>query len=71
MGNNKPLLWTAILAAAGTGSAMAQITGTPKAGDYYFKNVESGKFLGAGNAWGTQASLTDHGIVILNSAKPL
>ena len=43
MGNNKPLLWTAILAAAGTGSAMAQITGTPKAGEYYFKNVESGK----------------------------
>ena len=64
MGNNKPLLWTAILTAAGTGSAMAQITGTPTAGDFYFKNVESGKFLGAGNAWGTQASLTDHGIVI-------
>lgn len=64
MGNNKPLLWTAILTAAGTGSAMAQITGTPKAGEYYFKNVESGKFLGAANNWGTQASLTDHGIVI-------
>ena len=49
MGNNKPLLWTAILAAAGTGSAMAQITGTPKAGEYYFKDVATGKFLGAGN----------------------
>lgn len=57
MGNNKPLLWTAILAAAGTGSAMAQITGTPKAGDYYFKDVATGKFLGAGNKYGTQASL--------------
>lgn len=64
MGNNKPLLWTAILTAAGTGSAMAQITGTPTGGDYYFKNVESGKFLGAANNWGTQASLTDHGHLI-------
>lgn len=63
MGNNKPLLWTAILAAAGTGSAMAQITGTPTAGDFYFKNVESGKFLGGANSWGTQASLIEHGIV--------
>lgn len=57
MGNNKPLLWTAILTAAGTGSAMAQITGTPTAGDFYFKDVATGKFLGAGNAYGTQASL--------------
>ena len=63
MGNNKPLLWTAILTAAGTGSAMAQITGTPTAGDFYFKNVESGKFLGGANSWGTQASLIEHGIV--------
>ena len=63
MGNNKPLLWTAILTAAGTGSAVAQITGTPKAGDFYFKDVESGKFLGGANDWGTQASLIEHGIV--------
>lgn len=63
MGNNKPLLWTAILTAAGTGSALAQITGTPAAGDYYFKDVATGKFLGAGNACGTQASLTDYGIL--------
>ena len=63
MGKNKPLLWTAILTAASTGSALAQITGTPTAGDYYFKNVESGKFLGGANSWGTQASLIDHGIV--------
>lgn len=63
MGNNKPLLWTAILTAAGTGSALAQITGTPAAGDYYFKDVATGKFLGAGNARGTQASLTDYGIL--------
>lgn len=63
MGNNKPLLWTAILTAAGTGSAMAQITGTPTAGDFYFKDVESGKFLGGANSWGTQASLIEHGIV--------
>lgn len=63
MGKNKPLLWTAILTAAGTGSATAQITGTPAAGDFYFKNVESGKFLGGANMWGVQASLTDHGII--------
>lgn len=63
MGKNKPLLWTAILTAAGTGSAAAQITGTPTAGDFYFKNVESGKFLGGANMWGVQASLTDHGII--------
>lgn len=72
MGKNKPLLWTAILTAAGTGSAAAQITGTPAAGDYYFKNVESGKFLGGANDWGTQASLIDHGIIFkvaLNNGK--
>lgn len=72
MGKNKPLLWTAILTAAGTGSAAAQITGTPTAGDFYFKNVESGKFLGGANDWGTRASLIDHGIVFkvaLNNGK--
>lgn len=63
MGNQKPLLWTAILTAAGTGSAVAQITGTPVAGDYYFKDVATGKFLGGANNWGTQASLIDHGII--------
>lgn len=64
MGNQKPLLWTAILAAAGTSTATAQVTGTPVAGEYYFKNVEAGKFLGSGNSWGTQASLIDHGIIL-------
>lgn len=63
MGNNKPLLWTVILAAAGTESVNAQITGTPEAGSYYFKNVDSGMFLGGANSWGTQASLIKHGIV--------
>lgn len=63
MGNNKPLLWTAILTAAGTGSAVAQITGTPTAGSYFFKEVKSGLLLGAGNSWGTQASL-NHGFEI-------
>ncbi len=29
-------------------------------GNYYLKNVESGRYLGAGNSWGTQASLTEH-----------
>ena len=34
-------------------------------GDYYIKNVETGKFLGQGNDWGTRASLSDsnHGMV--------
>ncbi len=30
-------------------------------GNYYLKNVQSGKYLGAGNSWGTQASLVEHG----------
>ena len=30
------------------------------AGKYYLKNIKSGKFLGAANNWGTQASLVDH-----------
>ncbi len=30
-------------------------------GNYYLKNVESGKYLGAANSWGTQASLVEHG----------
>lgn len=63
MGNNKPLLWTVILAAAGAESVNAQITGAPEAGSYYFKNVDSGMFLGGANSWGTQASLIEHGIV--------
>ncbi len=29
-------------------------------GKYYLYNVEAGKFWGAGNSWGTQASLVDH-----------
>ena len=30
------------------------------AGKYYFYNVEAGKYWGAGNSWGTQASLLDN-----------
>lgn len=62
MGKNKPLLWTAVLSAVGTTSAFAQITGTPAAGEYYFKDVATGKFLGQGNAYGTQATL-NHGLL--------
>lgn len=62
MGKNKPLLWTAVLSAVGTTSAFAQITGTPAAGEYYLKDVATGKFLGQGNAYGTQASL-NHGLL--------
>jgi hypothetical protein len=29
-------------------------------GKYYLKNVASGKFWGAGNSWGTQATLVEH-----------
>ncbi len=29
-------------------------------GNYYLKNVESGKFLAGSNSWGTQASLIEH-----------
>ena len=62
MGKNKPLLWTAVLSAVGTTSAFAQITGIPAAGEYYFKDVATGKFLGQGNAYGTQATL-NHGLL--------
>ena len=30
--------------------------------DYYIYNAATGKFLGGGNSWGTQASLIEHGI---------
>lgn len=30
-------------------------------GDYFFKNVESGRYLNGANSWGTKASVTDHG----------
>lgn len=30
--------------------------------DYYIVNAATGKFLGGGNSWGTQASLIEHGI---------
>ena len=32
------------------------------AGDFYIVNAATGKFFGGANAWGTQASLIDHGI---------
>lgn len=72
MGKNKPLLWTAVLSAVGTTSAFAQITGTPAAGEYYFKDVATGKFLGQGLHWGTQATLNNDGLlfkVTLNNGK--
>lgn len=72
MGKNKPLLWTAVLSAVGTTSAFAQITGTPAAGEYYFKDVATGKFLGQGLHWGTQATLNNDGLlfkVAINNGK--
>ncbi len=33
-------------------------------GEYLIQNVEAGTFLGAGNSWGTQASLLKHGDII-------
>ena len=32
------------------------------AGDFYIVNAATGKYLGGANAWGTQASLIEHGI---------
>ncbi len=32
------------------------------AGDFYIMNAATGKYLGGANAWGTQASLIEHGI---------
>ncbi len=37
-------------------------------GEYLIKNVKTGKFLGAGNSWGTQASLVKHGLVFTVTA---
>lgn len=31
-------------------------------GDFYIRNVATGKFLGGANSWGTQASIIKHGI---------
>ncbi len=45
-------------AAAPTYYTTSLETGT----DYYIMNAATGQFLGGGNAWGTQASLIDHGI---------
>lgn len=43
------------------------------AGDYYIKNVETGKYLGGGNSWGTHASLVENGqiftVVALENGK--
>jgi hypothetical protein len=40
----------------------AEFTYTPAfaSGVYYLKNVATGRYLGAGNSWGTQATLTLH-----------
>ncbi len=32
------------------------------AGDFYLMNAATGKFLNGGNSWGTQATLTEHGV---------
>ena len=33
-------------------------------GEYYIRNVATGKFLGGANSWGTKASIIEHGIDI-------
>lgn len=35
------------------------------AGTFYMKNVAAGKYLAGGNSWGTQASLSDHGLDVI------
>lgn len=35
------------------------------AGTFYMKNVGAGKYLAGGNSWGTQASLSDHGLDVI------
>lgn len=39
-------------------------------GKYYLKNVAAGKFWGAGNSWGTQASLLDHAEYVTLAQQP-
>ena len=43
-------------------AAPTYYTTTIAAEDYYIVNAATGKYLGGGNAWGTQASLIEHGI---------
>jgi len=39
------------------------------AGDYIIQNVETGKYLGGANSWGTQASLIDHPMIFTVAEK--
>lgn len=47
------LLLTAVLCLCASGMALDN-------GNYLVRNVETGKYWGVGNSWGTQASLTDN-----------
>ena len=44
-------------------AAWASIYAVIEPGEYLLQNVETGKYLGAANSWGTQASLLDRGIL--------
>jgi hypothetical protein len=58
----RKLLFAATMLLAGMSSMQAQEwnASTIANGKYYIYNVGSGKYLGAGNSWGTQASLIQH-----------
>lgn len=43
--------------------ALAYTTAISGTGKYLLRNVATGKYLNAANAWGTQASLADHGVL--------
>ena len=60
-GNNVTATATITVADA---PAIANATAISGTGQYLLRNVASGKYLNAGNAWGTQASLNKHGVMM-------
>ena len=60
-GNNVTATATITVADA---PAVANATAISGTGQYLLRNVASGKYLGQGNDWGTQASLNKHGVMM-------
>jgi len=60
-GNNVTATATITVADA---PALAYATAISGTGQYLLRNVASGKYLNAGNAWGTQATLSPQGVLL-------
>lgn len=53
-----------------TSTAVKSESGVLVNGIYYIQNVETGKYLNAGNAWGTHAVLADEGLPVRSEKQP-